>query len=68
VTSVEWHPTEESVIAVSGADDQISIWDLSVEEDNEESRIIRDESGSKIPSQLLFIHQVSTLIDKVIVS
>lgn len=31
ITSVQWHPDDESVLAVSGADDQISIWDLSLE-------------------------------------
>ncbi|ORX69248.1 WD40 repeat-like protein [Linderina pennispora] len=36
VTSIEWCPTEESVLAVSGADDQITLWDLAVELDAEE--------------------------------
>jgi ribosome assembly protein RRB1 len=31
ITSLKWHPQEESVLAVAGADDQISIWDLSLE-------------------------------------
>ena len=32
ITSVSWHPSEESVLAVAGADDQITIWDLSLEQ------------------------------------
>jgi len=53
ITSVEWHPTDETMLAVSGADDQITLWDLSLEEDAE-----TDASGRvDIPPQLLFIHQ-----------
>jgi hypothetical protein len=55
ITSVEWHPTEESVIAVSGADHQTTLWDLAVEEDQEGAR---DASQPDVPPQLLFIHQV----------
>ncbi|CAH1757795.1 16168_t:CDS:2 [Entrophospora sp. SA101] len=59
ITSIEWHPTEESVLGVSGADEQITIWDLSVENDPEEdsSNKIVGNNGVTIPSQLLFIHQ-----------
>jgi len=55
VTSLEWHPTEASVLAVSGADDQISLWDFSVERDAEQadSSSIMDVS---VPPQLLFTH------------
>lgn len=56
VTSVEWHPTEESVIAVSGADHQTTLWDLAVEEDAEGGK---DASQPDVPPQLLFIHQVT---------
>lgn len=58
ITSIEWHPTEESVLAVSGADDQLTLWDLSVELDTEEEGNSRMTSeGVEIPPQLLFVHQ-----------
>ncbi|XP_041038294.1 glutamate-rich WD repeat-containing protein 1 [Carcharodon carcharias] len=58
VTSVEWHPTEGSVLAASGADNQITQWDLSVERDQEgEGEGEEDEGLARLPPQLLFIHQ-----------
>ncbi|CAG8692132.1 384_t:CDS:2, partial [Cetraspora pellucida] len=58
ITSIEWNPIEESVFAASGSDDQISLWDLSVEHDPEEiSHKILRKGDIEVPSQLLFIHQ-----------
>ncbi|KAJ2125396.1 Ribosome assembly protein rrb1 [Coemansia sp. RSA 720] len=63
ITSIEWCPTDESVLAVSGADDQITLWDLAVELDAEEEARHRDamvgSDGARrdVPAQLLFIHQ-----------
>lgn len=58
ITSVEWHPTEDSIFAASGADDQVTLWDLGVEHDEEETGINEDSHGGKeIPAQLLFVHQ-----------
>lgn len=34
VTSVEWHPKDSAVFASAGADNQIALWDLSVEQDD----------------------------------
>lgn len=56
ITSVEWHPTDESMLAVS---DTVGayIYDLSVEEDAEaqkSSTLVAD-----IPPQLLFCHSGS---------
>lgn len=56
ITSVEWHPTDESMLAVS---DTVGayIYDLSVEEDNE----VKDSNTivADIPPQLLFCHSGS---------
>ncbi|KAI9598496.1 WD40-repeat-containing domain protein [Syncephalis fuscata] len=60
ITSIEWNPQEESVLAVSGADDQLTLWDLSVEPDpEEEAAMATDGQGTTVPvpPQLLFIHQ-----------
>lgn len=54
VTSIEWNPTEDSIFVASGADDQVTLWDLAVEEDDDEAG---NSSIQNIPSQLLFIHQ-----------
>jgi len=56
VTSVEWHPTDATVFASSGADDQVALWDLALEKDQQQ----QDDDGaevSELPPQLLFIHQ-----------
>ncbi|GAB6020263.1 Glutamate-rich WD repeat-containing protein 1 [Chamberlinius hualienensis] len=61
ITSVEWHPTDSTVFAASGADDQLTIWDLAVEDDDSEvsaPEVMLDLKD--IPSQLLFIHQGQT--------
>ncbi|XP_034250723.1 glutamate-rich WD repeat-containing protein 1 [Thrips palmi] len=54
VTTVEWHPTEPSVFASGGADNQIALWDLSVEKDSDTAN---EEDIQELPPQLLFIHQ-----------
>lgn len=62
ITSVEWHPTDDSVLAVSGEDHQVSLWDLSLEKDSE---VPSQENEPDIPPQLLFIHQGQTDIKEV---
>lgn len=58
VTSIEWHPTDDSVIAVGSADNTVTLWDLAVELDDEESR----ETGStEVPPQLLFVHYMDSV-------
>jgi ribosome assembly protein RRB1 len=57
ITSVEWHPTEDSIFAASGADNQVTLWDLAVEQDADEAGMDdTPEGGKDIPSQLLFQH------------
>lgn len=59
VTSLEWAPHDESVLCVSSADDQVTVWDLSVEPDDE--ALAEAGGGAALPDafppQLLFIHQ-----------
>lgn len=55
ICSVSWHPTDPSVLAVAGEDSVVSIWDLSVERDEETAK---DPELKDIPHQLLFEHQV----------
>lgn len=64
ITSIEWHPSEDSVFAASGADEQVTLWDLSVEQDDDETgRRQTDISPAEgknlkdVPPQLLFVHQ-----------
>lgn len=61
ITSIEWHPTEDSIFAASGADDQVTLWDLAVEQDDEATGGMMDDSPvdqtQNVPPQLLFVHQ-----------
>ena len=58
ITSVEWHPTDSSVFVASGSDNQVTLWDLAVERDNETEGKGRHLD---VPPQLLFIHMVFQL-------
>lgn len=54
ITSVEWHPTDDSIVAVCAGDNTLTLWDLAVELDDEESQ---NTAGVKdVPPQLLFVH------------
>ena len=54
ITSVEWHPTDDSIVAVCAGDNTLTLWDLAVELDDEESRYTADVKD--VPPQLLFVH------------
>lgn len=54
ITSIEWHPRDDSIVAVAAADNTVTLWDLAVELDEEESK---DTGGLvDVPPQLLFVH------------
>jgi len=55
ITSVDWHPTDETALAVASADDSVSLWDMAVEDDAPG----RDQppGADHFPPQLLFLHQ-----------
>ncbi|MCH92474.1 glutamate-rich WD repeat protein, partial [Trifolium medium] len=63
ITSIEWSPHEASSLAVSSADNQLTIWDLSLEKDEEEEAEFKARTKEQVnapedlPPQLLFIHQ-----------
>ena len=53
IVSVDWHPTDDAVLAVASADDSVSLWDMSLEADE----VIEEDGGEYFPPQLLFLHQ-----------
>jgi len=57
ITSIEFHPHQASTLVVAGEDDQITFWDLSLEEDDEEEVEGAELQDLKVPPQLLFVHQ-----------
>lgn len=58
VTSIAFNPLDELVVAVGSEDNTVTLWDLSVEADDEE--ISQQRAALKllqdIPPQLLFVH------------
>lgn len=63
VTSLEWHPTDSSIMAVAAADSTVTIWDLAVELDEEEEggRTSIDPSMQGVPPQLMFVHYADSV-------
>lgn len=57
ITSIEWAPHDESVLCVSSADNQVTVWDLSVEADTDAINHSAENEVEDFPPQLLFIHQ-----------
>lgn len=64
ITSIEWHPTDESSFAASGADDTVTLWDLALEADTEQEGTTVN-GNIPVPSQLLFQHAGQTEIKEV---
>lgn len=66
ITTVDWCPHDASTCSASGEDNQISIWDLSLEQDNSEPvRGAQLPKDMKIPPQLVFVHAGQTDIKEV---
>ncbi|KAJ7170109.1 WD40-repeat-containing domain protein [Mycena filopes] len=65
ITSIEWHPTDDAVFAASGADDQVTLWDLGVELDDDEMGGVDETQTGEVPPQMLFIHQGQTDVKEI---
>ena len=59
ITSIEWNPTDDSILAVAAGDNTLTLWDLAVELDDTESRDTAD--AKDVPPQLLFVHYVESV-------
>ncbi|RMJ24014.1 ribosome assembly protein [Aspergillus sp. HF37] len=57
ITSIEWHPSDDSVVAVGSAD-TVTLWDLAAELDDEEARAA---GMGELPPQLLFVHYMESV-------
>jgi ribosome assembly protein RRB1 len=58
ITSIAFEPREDSVLAVTSADDKMTLWDFSVEDDDAEMKEQQEkELEMEIPPQLMFLHQ-----------
>ena len=58
ITSISFNPLDESIVAVASEDNTVTLWDLSVEADDEEikKQILETKELEQIPPQLLFVH------------
>jgi len=68
ITSLQWHPHEDSVLVCSSEDDSVTVWDMALEADAEE--VAKESTGASlsdytVPPQLLFIHQGQNHIKEV---
>lgn len=49
ITSISFEPREESVLAVSSADNKLTLWDFSVDEEDQEAQNTDVANGMDIP-------------------
>ncbi|KAK6332441.1 ribosome biosynthesis protein rrb1 [Orbilia brochopaga] len=58
ITSVEWNPNDDTVVAVGSADGTVTLWNLAVEEDAEEDGGYNSavKGAGDAPDQLMFEH------------
>ena len=54
ITAIGWDPYDAAQMAVSSEDNKLSIWDFSVEADEQQ---LVDQNEQSIPQQLVFLHQ-----------
>lgn len=59
ITSLRWHPTDDSILLACAGDNTLTLWDLAVELDDEESKYTADVQD--VPPQLLFVHYMEHL-------
>lgn len=59
ITSLEWSPFEDSMIAIASSDDSVTVWDLSATADEDEPTpdLSADPYLATVPEQLLFVHR-----------
>ena len=48
ITSVEWSPDEGSMLATTGADNAVAVWDLALERDPEEEQALAPEGNAML--------------------
>lgn len=51
ICSIQWNPLDDWTLAVGSIDNTVSIWDFSVESDQNQNN-----EKIEVPEQLLFIH------------
>lgn len=54
ITSIQWDNFDDTQIAVASEDNKVSIWDFSVEPDDNQ---LFDNNNKEVPQQLVFLHQ-----------
>ena len=62
ITSIQFEPREDSVLAVASDDDKLTWWYFSVEVD--ESETVQDQDMD-VPPQLMFVHQGQKLMKEI---
>lgn len=56
ITSIDWHPTDETMLVLSSEDSCVSLWDMAVEDDRDGTET--EMPGTEhYPAQLMFLHQ-----------
>ncbi|KER20514.1 hypothetical protein T265_10945 [Opisthorchis viverrini] len=58
ITSVEWHPNDAGVFVATSEDDQVTIWDTTLEQADQpmDDALAKGDETANLPVQLLFIH------------